>query len=101
LSPDLNIGIIWASFQSAKKETQRTSDFILYFPKHLVTKTERYDIKGNLLLWLGSYISAREQQVIITNAISGKGNLKAGFPQWSILGTLLFFVFTCCSLAEI
>jgi hypothetical protein len=52
----------------------------------LLLKLERYDIKGNLLQWLGSYISAGEQQVIIKNAISGKGNHKAGVPQGSILG---------------
>ena len=51
----------------------------------LLLKLERYGIKGNLLLWLGSYIAAREQQVIIKNVISGKGNLKAGVPQRSIL----------------
>jgi hypothetical protein len=33
----------------------------------LVIKLERYGIKGNLLQWLGSYISAREQQVKIKN----------------------------------
>ena len=31
----------------------------------LLLKLERYGIKGNLLQWLRSYISAREQQVII------------------------------------
>jgi hypothetical protein len=51
----------------------------------LLLKLERYGIKGNLLQWLGSYISAREQRVIIKNAISGKGNLKAKFPDGSIL----------------
>jgi hypothetical protein len=59
----------------------------------LLLKLERYCIKGNLLQWLGSYISAREQQVIIKNVISRKGNLKAGVPQRSILGPLLFLVF--------
>jgi hypothetical protein len=34
----------------------------------------------------GGIIAAREQQVIIKNVISGKGNLKAGVPQRSILG---------------
>jgi hypothetical protein len=42
---------------------------------------------------LGSYISAREQQIIIKNAISGQGNLKAGAPQGFILGPLLFLIF--------
>jgi hypothetical protein len=52
----------------------------------LLLKLERYGIKGNLLQLLGSYISAREQQVIIKNAISGKDILKDGVPQGSILG---------------
>ena len=56
----------------------------------LLLKLERYGIKGNRLQWLGSYISAREQQVIIKNVISGKGNLKAGVPQGSILLFLIF-----------
>ena len=47
----------------------------------LLLKLERYGIKGNLLQWIGSFISAREQQVIIKNAISRKGNLKAEVPQ--------------------
>jgi hypothetical protein len=59
----------------------------------LLLKLERYSIKGNLPQWIGSYISAREQQVIIKNAISGKGNLKASVPQGSILGPLLFLMF--------
>jgi hypothetical protein len=59
----------------------------------LLLKLERYSIKGNLPQWIGSYISAREQQVIIKNAISGKGNLKASVPQGSILGPLLFLIF--------
>ena len=54
---------------------------------------KRYGIKGNLLQWLGSYISAREQQIIIKNAISGKGNLKAVVPEGFILGPLLFLIF--------
>jgi hypothetical protein len=45
-----------------------------------------HKLEGNLLQWLGRYILAREQQVIIKDAISGKGNLKAGVPQRSILG---------------
>jgi hypothetical protein len=59
----------------------------------LLLKLERYGIKGNLLQWLGSYISAREQQVIIKNAISGNGNLKAGVPQGSILEPFLFLIY--------
>jgi hypothetical protein len=35
----------------------------------LLLKLERYGIKGNLLQWLGSYISAREQQEFVYQCI--------------------------------
>jgi hypothetical protein len=47
----------------------------------LLLKLERYGIKGSLLRWIESYISNREQQVIIKETISLKGNLKALVPQ--------------------
>ena len=59
----------------------------------LLLKLERYGIKGNLLRWLESYISNREQHVIIKDTISMKGNLKAGVPQGSNLVPLLFLIF--------
>ena len=59
----------------------------------LLLKLERYGIKGNLLRWLESYISNREQHVIIKDTISVKGNLKAGVPQGSNLVPLLFLIF--------
>ncbi len=59
----------------------------------LILKLERYGIKGNLLLWLKSYLSSREQRVVIRDAVSDRGDLKAGVPQGSILGPLLFLIF--------
>ena len=38
-----------------------------------------------------SYISKKEQQVIIKDTISLKGNLKTGVPQRPIFDPLLFF----------
>ena len=61
--------------------------------RDLLLRLERYGIKGNLLRWLESYISNREQRVIIKETISLKGNLKAGVPQGSILDPLLFLIF--------
>ena len=48
--------------------------------KELLYKLERYGIKGDLLEWLESYISNREQRVVIKDAVSTKGQLKAGVP---------------------
>ena len=59
----------------------------------VLLKLERYGIKGSLLRWLESYISNREQQVIIKETISLKGNLKAGVPQVSTLASLVVLIF--------
>jgi hypothetical protein len=54
---------------------------------------ERYGIGDNLLIWLKSYLSNRTQRVVIKDALSNIGQLKAGVPQGSVLGPLLFLVF--------
>ena len=59
----------------------------------LLLKLERYGIKGNLLRWLESYISNREQQVIIKDTLSLKGNLNAGVTQGSTIASLVFLIF--------
>jgi hypothetical protein len=56
-------------------------------------KLERYGIGDNLLIWLKSYLSNRTQRVVIKDALSNIGQLKAGVPQGSVLGPLLFLVF--------
>ena len=61
--------------------------------KGLLLKLERYGIGDNLPIWLKSYLSNRTQRVVIKDAPSNIGQLKAGVPQGSVLGPLLFFVF--------
>ena len=46
-----------------------------------------------LLKWLKDYISERKQQVLLNNSISSLGTLKAGVPQGSVLGPLLFLLY--------
>jgi hypothetical protein len=50
-------------------------------------------LKGKLLFWLKSYLSRRKQRVVIKDATPSTGELKAGVPQGSVLGPLLFLIF--------
>ena len=48
-------------------------------------------IGDNLLIWLNSYLSNRTQRVVIKDALSNIGQLKAGVPQGSVLGPYSFW----------
>ena len=53
-----------------------------------------FGICGIALRWLESYLSDRTQCVAINNQLSSPRTLKCGVPQGSILGPLLFIMYT-------
>ena len=59
----------------------------------LLHKLEMLGITGALLNWLSSYLSGRQQRVVINGQSSEWSKINAGVPQGSILGPLLFLVF--------
>ena len=61
--------------------------------KGLLFKLKQYGITGNLLLWFNSYLSHRCQRVVVGGKTSSIKYLKAGVPQGSILGPLLFILY--------
>ncbi len=59
----------------------------------LLHKLERMGVSGNLLTWLGSYLSGRKQTVVINGVCSESKSINASVPQGSILGPLLFLAY--------
>lgn len=59
----------------------------------LLCKLEAVGISGSLLAWFSSYLSNRRQRVTLPGVYSNWNHIKAGVPQGSILGPLLFLLY--------
>ena len=53
-----------------------------------------YGIGGKALNWFESYLSPRSQRIKVGDALSEKQSLEFGVPQGSVLGPLLFTLYT-------
>ena len=59
----------------------------------LIHKLEAAGVAGEALVWFKDYLSDRRQRVILPGASSDWAYIRAGVPQGSILGPLLFLVY--------
>ena len=60
--------------------------------KGLIYKLGKYGFSGNILSWLPDFLTDRTQQVKLKSTISTVRDVRAGKPQGSVLGPLLFLV---------
>ena len=60
----------------------------------LINKLENYGITGKLLNWISSFILDRYQCVAIENCFSSVAKVINSVPQGSVLGPILFTIFT-------
>ena len=56
--------------------------------------SHNYGITGTALTWFQSYLTDRTQSVTINNTTSSPASLSFGVPQGSVLGPILFIMYT-------
>ena len=72
-------------------------DFAKAFDKvphtRLLHKLDHYGVRGNVKRWIESFLSHREQRVILDGVRSESAEVLSGVPQGTVLGPLLFLCF--------
>ena len=59
----------------------------------LLKKLHDYGVRGKLLMWLNSYLSNRQQTVVINGEHSMPAKVVSGVPQGTVLGPVLFILY--------
>ena len=81
---NLKVGVLFIDFGKAFDSVNHTT---------LLRKLKAVGISGNLLYWMRSYLSNRNQFVQINEVKSDTSFIKFGVPQGSILGPKLFSLY--------
>ena len=70
----------------------RAFDTVPY--KRLLLKLTAYGISGLTIQWIEAFLKERKQRVVIGENVSSWAEITSGVPQGSVIGPLLFVLFT-------
>ena len=60
----------------------------------LLEKLKKLNLHQNIIQWISSYLTDREQRTLVNNTLSSSLSVRQGVPQGSVLGPLFYIIYS-------